>query len=292
MHVKRPRRAASGALLIAIGALGAAGALRADPVAVRFPEGVTRGFLSLRSTAGKILADGELSQTAHGLQVTTRLVFHFRDGSIQDETVVFSQDGHFRLLSDHLVQKGPTFPMPMEVRIDGESGQVDVRYTEKGEEKVASEHLDLPADVANGLLFTLLKNVPEGTGGLTLSMVATAPKPRLVKLEVSRTAEDGFTVGAAKRKATRYLLKVDIGGVAGAVAPLVGKQPPDSHIWIEEGTAPGFLRAVAPLFPGGPLWDVRLASPAWPKGAPAEAAAKKEQGKGETKEAKRRDAGR
>ena len=34
--------------------------------------------------------------------------------------------------------------------------------------------------------------------------------------------------------ATHYVLKVEIGGLAGVVAPLVGKQPPDSHVWIQK----------------------------------------------------------
>ena len=40
------------------------------------------------------------------------------------------------------------------------------------------------------------------------------------------------------------MLKVDIGGLSGLVAPLVGKQPPDSHVWILDGDVPG-LPAIA-----------------------------------------------
>jgi hypothetical protein len=42
-------------------------------------------------------------------------------------------------------------------------------------------------------------------------------------------------VGGSARKATHYVLKIDIGGIAGFVAPLVGKQPPDSQVWILDG---------------------------------------------------------
>jgi hypothetical protein len=54
---------------------------------------------------GDTLADGDLIQVAHGDRVTCRLVFHFKDGSIHDETAVFSQRRNFRLLSDHLVHR-------------------------------------------------------------------------------------------------------------------------------------------------------------------------------------------
>jgi hypothetical protein len=64
---------------------------------------VTHGFLVLRTLQGKDVADGDLGQVVHGDRVSRRLVFHFKDGSIQDESVVFSQRGTFRLLSDRLV---------------------------------------------------------------------------------------------------------------------------------------------------------------------------------------------
>lgn len=263
------RRSRAAFLLAALAAPCAGGArLRAEPVPVRFAEGVTHGYLTLRTLDGKRLADGELTQAARGDRVTSRLVFRFRDGSIQDETTVFSQRRSFRLLSDHLVQRGPTFPVPMEVSIDATSGTVTVRYTEDGKEKLASEHLDLPPDLANGVIFTLLKNVPRQARRLEVSLVATAPKPRLVKLVVTPAGEDPFSFGASTRRATHYVLKVEIGGVAGAIAPLVGKQPPDIHVWVQGGTAPTFVKSQGPLYSGGPIWQVQLASPVWPR-APA-----------------------
>ena len=158
------------------------GALAAEQVVVRHTEGLVHGFLVLRNTAGKILADGELLQVARGDRVTSRLVFRFKDGSLRDETAVFSQRGHFQLISDRLVQKGPSFPQPLAISIDRANGRVTVHYTENdGEQKVADERMDLPVDLANGIILTLLKNV--GTQPpASVSMVVTTPKPRLVKL--------------------------------------------------------------------------------------------------------------
>ena len=60
------------------------------------------------------------------------------------------------MLTDHLVQKGPAFQRPMEVLVDNATGQVRVRYTdEDAREKVISDRLELPPDVANGMIFTL-----------------------------------------------------------------------------------------------------------------------------------------
>ena len=138
-------------------------ASRAETVPVRYPEGVSHGYLVLRTLDGKPIADGDSTQVARGDHVTSRMRFRFRDGSIYEETTVFSQHGTFRLLSDHVLQKGPTFQKPMETVIDATSGQVTVRYTDDGKEKVVTEKLDLPPDVANGILFTLLKNLQRDT---------------------------------------------------------------------------------------------------------------------------------
>lgn len=79
--------------------------LPAEPVAVRYKEGSLHGFLVLRTMEGKILASGDLTQSLCGDNVVSSLIFRFRDGSIDEETVVFSQRGSFRLISNHRIQK-------------------------------------------------------------------------------------------------------------------------------------------------------------------------------------------
>jgi hypothetical protein len=238
--------------------------LSQSPVAVQYTEGVERGFLVLRTLEGDTLAEGDVTQFARSDRVTIHTVLRFKDGSVNEETVVFSQRHTFRLVSDHLVQKGPAFKQPMDVSVDGSTGQVTVRYTDDGgKEKTATERLELPADVSNGMILTLLKNIRPDVPLTTLSMVAAAPKPRLVKLLISPEGEDSVLAGGLGRKATRYVVKVDIGGVAGVVAPLVGKQPPDTHIWILGGDVPSFAKSEGPLYAGGPIWRIELTSPDW-----------------------------
>jgi hypothetical protein len=99
----------------------------------------------------------------------------------------------------------------------------------------------------------------------TMSLVAATPKPRLVKLEVSAEGEDSFLVGEAERKATKFVVKIKIKGVAGAVAPLVGKEPPDRYVWVSTGEAPTFLKSEGPLSEGGPAWRVEVTSATWTK---------------------------
>jgi hypothetical protein len=254
------------AVLIACATLLQPGAMPAATVAVRHTEGLVHGFLVLRTLDGNTLADGDLIQVARGDRVTSRLVFRFKDGSVHDETTVFSQRHNLRLLNDHLVQKGPAFQHPIEVLIDGSTGQVTVRKTDDdGKEKVVAKRLDLPPDVANGLVLTLLKNIPSSAPQTNVSMVATTPKPRLVKLAITPQGEEPFSIAGSSRKATHYVVKVEIGGAAGLVAPLLEKQPPDTHVWILGGEAPAFVKSEGPLFFGGPVWRIELVSPIWPR---------------------------
>jgi hypothetical protein len=127
------------------------GPLSAEPIPVRYPEGTMHGFLALRTLEGKLLASGELIEVLRGNDVVSHLVFRFKDGSVDDDTAVFSQRGTFRLISDHHVQKGPSFSRPTNVLINASTGQVTVRYQDKDREKVEIDHLDLPADLANGI---------------------------------------------------------------------------------------------------------------------------------------------
>ena len=153
------------------------------------------------------------------------------------------------------------------MRIDRAAGRVVVRYqNDRGEEKVEDEQMDLPPDLANGMVITLLKNVRRDALPPGVSLVAATPKPRLVKLKIAVGGMEPFSIAGSRRRAVHYVLKVDIGGLAGVVAPLLGKQPPDSHVWIMEGEAPAFVRSQAPMFMGGPLWQTDLVSPVWPRG--------------------------
>jgi hypothetical protein len=164
-------------------------------------------------------------------------------------------------LSDHLIQKGPSFKQPVDTLVDAVTSQVKVRYTEdNGKEKVITERPELPPDVANGLLFTLMKNVEPSVPRTTVSMVATTPAPRLVKLAIRPQGEEPFSIGNFHHKAMHYVVKVEIGGAAGWLAHLMGKQPPDTHVWVLGGKAPAFVKSEGPLYVGGPIWRIQLAS--------------------------------
>lgn len=264
-HPERGRRVVAQFALLAIISLLGPSILHGDEVLVRHRQGSLRGFLVLRNADGAMIADGEVSQVVSGTRVTSKTQFHFKDGSIQEETTVFSQSKSFRLLSDHLVQRGPSFPNPVDTFVDCTRGQVEVRYhDDKGQEKVIRQHMELPADLANGVLFTMLTDVPRDTPKTTVSLLVTTPKPRLVKLNVTPSSgKEPFWIGSSKYEATHCVLKIDIGGIAGAVAPLIGKQPADNDVWILDGDPPLMVKFAGQFFSGAPVWQLELTAPNW-----------------------------
>ncbi|MBV8495453.1 MAG: hypothetical protein JO361_01590 [Gammaproteobacteria bacterium] len=195
-----------------------------------------------------------------GSKVTSEMVLHFLDGSLEDETTVFSQTGTFRLLSDHLRQEGPSFPEPVDARVDARDGIVEVRSLKGSDSKSERHPLKMPPDVANGLIVPLLENLPRGQDEATFSLVTTSSTPRVVKLEVRRVGEDRFSCVGSPVKAFHYVVHPHVEGLAGAVASVLGKQPEDLHFWITGGEVPTFVRATAPLYEQGPMWSIELAS--------------------------------
>jgi hypothetical protein len=217
----------------------------AQPIPVRYIQGTVHGFLVLKSEDGKILASGDSIQTVRGDQVTVRGAFH--------------------LITDHHIQKGPFFPHPNDVLIDTRSGQVTVHSTGKdGKEEVKTDHLTLPADLANGMVPLVAEHIKSGVAETTVPMLVLTPKPRLIKLLISPQGEESFAVAGSPRKAIHYEIKIQIGGIEGMVAPFVGKAPPNIDLWIVGGQAPTFLREQGPTYTEGPIVTIELASPAWP----------------------------
>jgi hypothetical protein len=86
-----------------------------------------------------------------------------------------------------------------------------------------------------------------------LSFVAPTAKPRLVKISVKPAGNVAFKVGETTRKAVDDVLHVEFDGLTGVIAPMIGKQPADYHIWILEGASPAFIREEGQFYDGGPV---------------------------------------
>jgi hypothetical protein len=247
--------------LTALSMVPAAATAQAAGVAVRFTEGLTRGFLLVRAADGRQIGHGDLIQVVHGHRVETRMVLRFRDGSIRDERTLFTQNGVFALLTYHVVQQGPSFPERMDAAFDVRDGRYSVTSGTGPSEKVATGRLALPADVSNGLMITLLKNLPRGTGR-TVHVVAFTPKPKLVEVEILPSGQRSVQVGELQRPAERYVLKARLGAVMGFFAKLLGKLPTDTECLILNSDVPAFVRCDSALALGGPIWRIEVTSPA------------------------------
>lgn len=254
--------------LVAIFAIGVlmiqTGKLFAEQIPVKHLEGVTFGFLVLRDLDGKDLAYGELKQVVEEKEPTSIVVsdlrLEFKDGSVYDEITKYTQHGKFRLLSDQVKQKGPSFKHDSETWINATTGEVTVRALDKGKEKTTTKRVALPNDVANGLTFVLLKSV-DPSRGATVSFVAASDKPRVVKWNIVPAPEKTIKSGWVEYRAQHYIIKTKIEGVAGKIAPLVGKKPPDINVWMVKSEAPTFAEYEGPLYEDGPIWRIEMAAP-------------------------------
>jgi hypothetical protein len=192
------------------------------------------------------------------------MVFRFEDGSAFDETVVFTQQRFFTLERYSLMQRGPAFKEDVEVSME-RTGKYRVKAKPhgEGEEKVFEGALDLPPDVYNGLVLTIVKNLPKGASE-TIHLVAFTPAPRLIQLELAPAGEHKVLVGGVARTAVRYVLHPKLGVWLELFARLLGRLPPDSNAWIIHDEVPAFVRFEGQISPTGPIWRVELTIPRWP----------------------------
>jgi len=256
-----PGRATAG-LLVLMAALLWQRPLAAAPVPVRFAEGSLHGFLVLSTPKEVLIASGDLLQSVRDGEIRSRLVFHFKDGSLFDETVVFTQRNVFTLKSYHLVQRGPVFPEDTEISMERASGKYHVKTKahKDGREQVQDGTLDLPLDVYNGMVLTVVKNLSGGASE-TVHMIAFTPAPKLIQLELAPAGEQKILVGGSEKTATRYVLKPILGFWLKLFTTLLGRMPPDNHAWIVTADVPAFVKFEGPLYMNGPAWRIELTTP-------------------------------
>lgn len=231
----------------------------AERISVRHIQRPMHRFMVARSEAGKIIANGEFSQVVRDDEVTMRLTYHFVDGSIDDETTTYRQQDTFRLVRNHHIQKGPFFTRPVDFTVEAATGIATSRTTEKnGKIHIESEHIDLPDDLANGFVGTLLLNVPHNAVPFRVGILAPVGGGRLVRILISPEGEQPFHAAGKTLKATVFRIHPELGGILGAIAPLLGLQPKDVMVWVLEGEEPAVVRIVGQLGGYGPVVDSEL----------------------------------
>lgn len=235
-----------------------------EPVATRRKQEVMHRPFLLKAADGKILATGEEVATVQGDFVHSRLTFRFSDGSLDDEETFFTQGAVFHLVSDHHIQKGPSFPDPMDILIDVPSGKITWHEQKFGKDTTKSQRLSLPNDLANGIMPLLVENFPPGCQEMKVSWLAIALKPLVVTLSVKPDGAQNVDPAGISERAYEYTLHVELHGMIGFLAPLVNKTPADIHIWVTDEKVPSFVRLVGPFYQDAPIWTVEPAGPVTP----------------------------
>lgn len=258
------RQTLSAALLLVMAPLLVTANDAAAPAAVpvRYAEGTLHGFLELRNTAESLLAHGDLLQVPRDSDIQSRLVFHFADSSVFEESVRFTQHRVFTMLSYHLVQTGPAFAQDLEVELSRDGQYVVKTKSHKdGKEDRMTGKLDLPEDVYNGMIITIGKNL-KAQEARTVHIVAFTPKPLVLPLAMRPGGLDPLSIGGHAEHAVRFTLEPRLNLVQRIGAKLKRQTPPDSHLWIVTEDVPAFVKFEGPLY-SGPVWRINLTSPRW-----------------------------
>jgi hypothetical protein len=222
-------------------------AASAEQISVRHTQRpMQRLMVALRGW--KIIASGEFSQAVQGDEVMMRLTYKFLDGSIDDETTTYRQQGTFRLVRNHHIQKGSFFVKPIDFTVEAITGIATSRTEDKdGKIHVESHHIDLPDDLANGFVGTLLLNLPQNAAPFRVGMLAPVAGGRLIQLLIPSEGEQPFHTTGQTLKATVFRIYPELGGIVGVIGRLIGLQPKDVMVWVLEGQEPAVMRIVGQL---------------------------------------------
>ena len=101
----------------------------------------------------------------------------------------------------------------------------------EGKEASSQGALDVPGDLANGMLGLVLRNLPTGRSE-SVQIVAFTPEPRFLDVLLGPAAEAPVLTGGVQRSASLFVLKPKLRGIARLLAPLIGKEPPTLRYWI------------------------------------------------------------
>ena len=97
-----------------------------------------------------------------------------------------------------------------------------------GKEEVSADHIKMPPDLDNGLVTTIVKDLRTDASQKKISMIVATPKPRVVTLAIFPQAPGKFLLAGFAYKALAWEIRIELGGVAGVIGALIGKQPPNA----------------------------------------------------------------
>lgn len=236
----------------------------AQPIAARRPQQTMRRAFLMKTPDGKTIATAEETAQVQGDTVHSRMTFRFRDGSLDDEQSIFTQDKVFHLVSDHHVQKGPSFPTPQNIAVDVPAGTVTWHEEKGGRDEAHTARVSLPGDLANGIMPLLVENFPASAQEMQTSWVAVPTHPMVVDISVKPAGDQNMDPDGRTVRAREFVLHPELHGFVSFLAPLVNKVPGDIHIWVTDTARPDFVKLAGPFYQGGPIWTVEPTGPPTP----------------------------
>jgi hypothetical protein len=246
-------------LVVAFLTISSGIAAQAEQIPVKHAQLPMHSSMVARTETGKIIARVEFTQVVLGDEVTMHLTYHFLDGSIDDETTTYRQQGTFRLVRNHHMEQGPFFPRPVDFAVEATTGMATSRTADwMGKIQVESAHIDLPDDLANGFVGTVLLNVAHDTKPFRVGILAPVGSGRLIRILISPEGERPFHVNGQTLKATVFRIHPELGGILGVIAQLLGLLPKDVMVWVQEGEQPQVVRVVGQLGGFGPVISSEL----------------------------------
>jgi hypothetical protein len=246
-------------LVVAFLTISSGIAAQAEQIPVKHAQLPMHSSMVARTETGKIIARVEFTQVVLGDEVTMHLTYHFLDGSIDDEATTYRQQGTFRLVRNHHMEQGPFFPRPVDFAVEATTGMATSRTADwMGKIQVESAHIDLPDDLANGFVGTVLLNVAHDTKPFRVGILAPVGSGRLIRILISPEGERPFHVNGQTLKATVFRIHPELGGILGVIAQLLGLLPKDVMVWVQEGEQPQVVRVVGQLGGFGPVISSEL----------------------------------
>lgn len=246
-------------LVVALLTISSGIAAQAEQIPVKHIQLPMRSSMVARTETGKIIARVEFTQVVQGDEATMRLTYHFLDGSIDDETTSYRQQGTFRLVRNHHIERGPFFARPVDFAVDTATCTATARTADwMGKTHDESAHIDLPDDLVNGMVGTVLLNVPHDAKPFRVGILAPVGSGRLIRILISPEGERPFHANGQTLKATVFRIHPELGGILGVIAQLLGLLPKDVMVWVLEGEQPEVVRVVGQLGGFGPVVSSEL----------------------------------
>jgi hypothetical protein len=99
-----------------------------------------------------------------------------------------------RRVRGHHIQKGPFFVKLVDFTVEVAPGIATSRTADKnGNIHVENHHIEVPDDLANGFVGTLLLNAPQNTTPFRVAMLVPVNGARLIRIQISPGGRAGVS---------------------------------------------------------------------------------------------------